>query len=121
MEYQFFVNTQTDEKGRRIGLVDGYQNGHQLTLAWVGKANKANPTARELENLYRIFNLDRPTLYRGPSMSKGDVVVLKDEEGDRAYAVASIGFERIGGIDGPIVEMEQAPWAQPELALKGGN
>lgn len=44
-----------------------------------------------LENLYEIFNINRPSDYHGASMSVSDIIVLDDEY----YYCDSFGFKKL--------------------------
>lgn len=51
-----------------------------------------------LEKIFAKFNVNRPTDFRGHSLSTSDVVVTKDEKGEkRAWYCDSIGFKEIQG------------------------
>ncbi len=48
-----------------------------------------------LEKIYEIFNIDRPSDFKGHSLSVSDVVVLNNGNSRKAYYVDSIGFRNI--------------------------
>lgn len=95
MKYRYLWNRAEDEHGRNLGLMDGYVPGNPLCVAYEGEITGVLPEdtpSRALAALYRIFNIDRPTDYRGPSLSVGSVVEFIDGERRRAYACASVGW-----------------------------
>ena len=49
----------------------------------------------DLEDIYERFNVDRPEDFKGHSLSVSDIVVVKDEAGEKAFYVDSFGFEEI--------------------------
>ncbi len=49
----------------------------------------------DLEDIYERFNLDRPEDFKGHSLSVSDIVVVKDEAGEKAFYVDSFGFEEV--------------------------
>lgn len=52
--------------------------------------------ANNLEDVYRIFNLEHPENYRGRSLSVSDVVVVSAEDGEqKAYYCDSFGFKEV--------------------------
>ena len=48
-----------------------------------------------LEDIYRIFNIDRPADFTGHSLSVSDIIVLHQDGVDTAYYVDSIGYREI--------------------------
>src|SRR5215472_4269400 len=93
----FLVNEETDAQGRFVGF-SGYKPGHKLRVAYIGTLLPDDlDSVSACDELFRIFNADRPADYRGRSMSVGDVVVLRFEEAPRtmAYACSSDGFELV--------------------------
>lgn len=50
-----------------------------------------------LEEIFTIFNIERPADFKGHSLSVSDVVAFDYEDGNKsAYFVESIGFTRLG-------------------------
>lgn len=52
-------------------------------------------TSLDLEQIYQTFNIAHPEDYRGRSVSMGDVIVIKDSKGCKAYYVDTVGFKSI--------------------------
>jgi hypothetical protein len=93
--YKYYWNLQTDEQGRSISMMDGFNIGDPLCLAHEGDIETNGSLAYTvLDELYYRFNAPgaRPTDYRGPSMSIGSVVVLDSQ---KAYRCDRIGFSEV--------------------------
>lgn len=60
-----------------------------------GKREGANNPFQTLENIYEEFNLNRPSDFKGHSLSVSDVVVLNNNGSKAAYYCDSIGFKEI--------------------------
>ena len=58
-----------------------------------------------LEELFMIFNVNHPEHYAAPSMSVGDIVLIRRNSGDVYYAVQGIGFKE--------VKLLEANWYDP--------
>ena len=65
---------------------------YDLVYAGERTAEKGSSIESELDNLYYVFNVDRPEDFRGHSLSVSDVIVLTDGAEKTAYYVQSIGF-----------------------------
>ena len=50
-----------------------------------------------LEDIFEMFNIDRPDDFTGHSLSVGDVVAWREEETWRAWYVDSFGFKKLEG------------------------
>jgi hypothetical protein len=100
MDYIFYKNTQTTPtNGYMSGLLYGYLEGDQLTLAYEGEipTTPGETDQAIADRLFEIFNIDRPENYAGFDMSVGDVICLYKPHScaHRAYAVASCGFVEV--------------------------
>lgn len=62
-----------------------------------GKSFEGEVEANDLEQVYEMFNLDKPDGYRGRSMSVSDVVAVRkpDAEKPEYFFCDSIGFKKI--------------------------
>jgi YodL-like len=99
MKYRFFINQETDEQGRLVGFF-GYQPGHKLELVYAGEVEAGGSTLHVCEELFYMFNVNRPKDYRNRSMSVGDVLLLTEEDGYvRAFSAESVGFREIDSLD----------------------
>lgn len=84
MRIQIYLNQNT-----RDSFIKGYAEGDPLTLICDAEMKEG----WTLEKIYEAnqHSDDTDPWYRGRSLSKGDVIVVDDE----AYAVATVGFERV--------------------------
>lgn len=108
--FTFYWNAQRDDQGHLVGFLDGYRPGHKLEIAYRGFVKVSEEDKARLQPdlftvadvLFAVFNEDgrRPSSYRGPSMSVGNVIEIQG----RCFAVAPIGFESV-----EIWESEIAP------------
>jgi len=99
--FTFYWNAQRDDQGPLVGFLDGYRPGHKLEIAYRGfvKIHEEHKTRVQsdlftvADVLFAIFNEDgrRPSSYRGPSMSVGNVIEIQG----LCLAVASVGFESV--------------------------
>lgn len=103
MQVHIFHNVTRDGFGRPIGILDGYQPGHDLAEVFAYDTDRTDPYA-EAQNAFFLFNVgDDPSFgepkplaldYRAKglrSLSVGDVVVV----GDVALACASFGWDAV--------------------------
>ena len=69
-------------------------NGAVLVRRWEGEIEFDEGALDEdvLNQIFRIFNVEFPPGYAGPSLSVADVVTLDES---RSYEVASFGFKRL--------------------------
>lgn len=82
-------------------MLHGYTAGDKITCTAIGTVQAINVTDA-CEQVFIAHNRDERSDGRvGPSMSIGDVVILRDDvDGlSTSYACTSDGFERIGILD----------------------
>lgn len=48
-----------------------------------------------LDDVYKRFNLDRPTDFKGHSLSVSDVISIRENNKSTAYFVDSVGFKEL--------------------------
>ena len=62
-----------------------------------GKSFEGEVEADDLEQVFQIFNLDKPDSYHGRSMSVSDVVAVRKEDNEKTeyYYCDTIGFKQI--------------------------
>lgn len=107
MEYTYkrFVNVNFNEQAR--ASFDGYKAGDPITMTAIGSVEAAT----ELDACEQVFirhNQDDRTDGRvGPSMSVGDVVILRTEDCSKGFACTANGFERIQILD---LNIDQRFW-----------
>jgi hypothetical protein len=77
----------TAEKGAPSAA--DYDRVYECTTAGLGLANA--PESRLKEEIFRVFNIEKPADFKGHSLSVSDVVVLDGA----AYYVDVYGFKRI--------------------------
>ena len=63
----------------------------------------------KLEQLFYIFNMERPDDFAGHSLSVSDIVVINDENGSHAYYVDSVGYKDITDMFLNRTEIKQYP------------
>ncbi len=70
----------------------------EIDASVYGKVFEGEVDAKDLEEVFEIFNLDKPEGFRGRSMSVSDIVAVRDPEGDGTeyYFCDSVGFRKIG-------------------------
>jgi hypothetical protein len=87
-----YLNRETDEVGRGVGMMDGYQCGHKMENVYTMPLWGMEDDAAALDKAFEIFNINHPSDYKQRSLSVGDVVVL-----DRtlAYSCESVGWKLI--------------------------
>lgn len=86
MRFQSLANF-TAEKGSPNAA--DYDRVYKCTTAGLGLANA--PESRLKEEIFRVFNIEKPADFKGHSLSVSDVVVLDGA----AYYVDAYGFKRI--------------------------
>ena len=64
-------------------------------VVYHGAISESSDVNRQLEDLYAKFNIDRPSDFRGHSMSVSDIVALKVAGEVSCYYVDSIGFVKL--------------------------
>ena len=82
---------------------------YQLVYAGTLDSSASMDTMSLLEELYMKFNLKRPDVFAGHSMSVSDVVVLKQDGTFRSFYTDSFGFEELPGFlpaDNPLRNAE---------------
>lgn len=75
-----------------------------------GRAFEGEIEAKDLEEIYEIFNLDKPDGYHGRSMSVSDVIAVRNHEDGctQYYFCDSIGFKQISFEESKAAEMFKA-------------
>ncbi|MBN1172641.1 MAG: hypothetical protein JXA67_10755 [Micromonosporaceae bacterium] len=99
-----YLNTTQDANGLPLGMLDGYQPGHELTLVFETTAPATDDDLTVCEQVFRLLNVGDDPEFGTPdpraleyrfkghrSLSVGDVV---DVDG-RYYACARFGFTAI--------------------------
>lgn len=101
-------NLATDNVGRSVSMMEGYKAGHPLVPVsqYAGEAAKTDETL--LSEAWHRFNVgDDPSFgtpcpiaveyrtRRNRSLSVGDVVQIRDDQGTRWYACASFSWDAI--------------------------
>lgn len=73
------------------------QGSHEVDASIYGKVFEGEVDADNLEDVYEIFNLDKPDGFHGRSMSVSDVVAVRDPGFGKTdyYFCDSIGFKKI--------------------------
>jgi len=74
-----------------------YQDSDKVDSELYDKVFDGSVEAQNLEDVYRIFNIDKPEDYRGRSLSVSDVVEIIASESEKpgCYYCDSIGFKEI--------------------------
>ena len=61
----------------------------------VAPTHKNRTVDQLLEDIFEIFNMDKPDDFKGHSLSVSDVIALKTKDGIRFYFTDSIGFKEL--------------------------
>ena len=97
-----FMNYDWLEKQNRQVDLNNYRCVYQGTME----------PGMSLEDLFRKFNVDIPSDFRGHSLSVSDVILTYDDTGAQAHYVDSIGFKEIAVF--PMNDLEKTDLSQPE-------
>ena len=101
MEIKIYqVNLDRDEDGvafESLDMLDKYQHTGEIKAELYDKVFEGEVEAGDLEDVYRIFNIDKPDGYTGRSLSVSDVVevVKSDDVKPGFYYCDSIGFKSV--------------------------
>lgn len=63
-----------------------------LEMPSISIADEVEADQEALDHIFYRFNVDHPEVFRGPSLSVGDIVTLEDS---RSYICLSVGWQRI--------------------------
>ena len=74
------------------GIVPQYEN---YELVYTGALTKDGSQIEKMEDLYRIFNIERPQDFTGHSLSISDIVALKQAGVVSYHYVDSIGYKEL--------------------------
>ena len=75
------IDPDRDQNGVLFGALDQlekWQGSPEVDAGIYGKAFEGEIDAKDLEEIYEIFNLDKPDGYHGRSLSVSDVVAVRD-------------------------------------------
>ncbi len=106
MEIPFvmLLNEETDEEGRNLAWLRGWQPGDRMVLGWIGHVQVARKITllekvaqrNVCETVFGDFNADdRPNGRMNRSMCKGDVVMLLIDGDWVAWVAETVGFARV--------------------------
>lgn len=94
------INSDRDEKRVKFtahNLLEKFQGSSKVNSKIYDKVYDANVNCKNLEEVYRMFNLERPSDFKGHSLSVSDVVEVyeSDTVPKGFYFCDSIGFKNI--------------------------
>ena len=94
------INLERDDDGvafEDYESLSRLQNSEKVNAEIYDKVYEGDVDAQDLEDVYRIFNVDHPDDYKGRSLSVSDVVEITDSEKEHPgfYYCDSIGFKEI--------------------------
>ena len=93
------INMDRDENRKAFQSIDSLERffgSAEIESAIYDKAFAGEVNCKDLEDVYQMFNLDRPKDYRGRSLSVSDVVAVIDADGKPTYHFCdSIGFKEV--------------------------
>lgn len=94
------INLDRDENGVAFishGNLSKYQERPDVDASLYDKVFEGEIEAEDLEDVYRMFNMDKPEKFAGRSLSVSDVVevVKSDEVKSGFYYCDSIGFQNV--------------------------
>ena len=79
-----------------LDLLKQYQGSDKIDSSIYDRVFVGEVDCKDLEDVYRKFNLDHPKGYKGRSLSVSDVVEIVDENGDSTFHFCdSVGFQQI--------------------------
>lgn len=79
-----------------LDLLKMYQGSDKIDSRIYDRVFEGEVDCKDIEDVYRKFNLEHPEGYKGRSLSVSDVVEIVDENGDSAFHFCdSIGFKQI--------------------------
>lgn len=79
-----------------LDLLKMYQSSDKIDSRIYDRVFEGEVDCKDLEDVYRKFNLDHPEGYKGRSLSVSDVVQVVDEQGNSTFHFCdSIGFKEI--------------------------
>ena len=82
MEIKIYqINLDRDEEGvafESMDMLERYQHTKEINPEIYDKVFEGTVEARDLEDVFRIFNIDHPDGYRGRSLSVSDIVETID-------------------------------------------
>ena len=79
-----------------LDLLKLYQGSDKIDSRIYDRVFEGEVDCKDLEDVYRKFNLEHPEGYKGRSLSVSDIVEIVDENGDSTFHFCdSIGFKQI--------------------------
>ena len=101
MEIKIYqINLDRDEEGvafESMDMLERYQHTKEINPEIYDKVFEGMVEARDLEDVFRIFNIDHPDGYRGRSLSVSDIVETVDKDtGEHCWHYCDkIGFKEV--------------------------
>lgn len=94
------INLDRDEDGvafESLDMLDKYQHTNEIKAELYDNTFEGEVEAGDLEDIYRIFNIEKPEGYDGRSLSVSDVVevISSDEVKPGCYYCDNIGFKSV--------------------------
>ena len=94
------IDPDRDQNGVLFGALDQlekWQGSPEVDAGIYGKVFEGEIDAKDLEEIYEIFNLDKPDGYHGRSLSVSDVVAVRDPDSKKIdyFFCDSIGFKKV--------------------------
>ena len=94
------IDPDRDQNGVLFGALDQlekWQGSPEVDAGIYGKVFEGEIDAKDLEEIYEIFNLDKPDGYHGRSLSVSDVVAVRDPGSKKIdyFFCDSIGFKKV--------------------------
>ena len=94
------IDPDRDQNGVLFGALDQlekWQGSPEVDAGIYGKAFEGEIDAKDLEEIYEIFNLDKPDGHHGRSLSVSDVVAVRDPGSKKIdyFFCDSIGFKKV--------------------------
>ena len=93
-----------------LDYLEKRQGSSAVDAGIYGRVFEGEIEAKDLEEIYEIFNLDKPDGYHGRSMSVSDVIAVRNHEDGctQYYFCDSIGFKQISFEESKAAEMFKA-------------
>lgn len=134
MEIKIYqINLERDENGVAFEAFDSrakYQKSADIDASLYDKVFEGEIEAGDIEDVYRIFNIDKPEGYSGRSLSVSDVVevVRSDEVKPGFYYCDSIGFKAVpfqsdkaASVEGQTITVVMCEPGMPARTVKIGT